>query len=125
MENFKKNHPKPARSLSICRSFSLILIIMIIIIIITLEMWVGNRGMKDEEKTVKYGPLRWELKQQYFGYSLEQYNIIMDVPGGWSTEMEASLTKLLGAKFAEVLRKMQKSVTNSSLHIARIFKVAI
>ena len=45
--------------------------------------------------------------------------------GGWSTEMEASLTKLLGAKCAEVLRKMQKSVISSSLHIERTLKVAI
>ena len=96
--------------------------------IIALEMscsWVGNRGMKYEEKTVKYGSLRWELKQQYVWYSVEQYNIIMDVLGGCSTEMEASLTKLLGAKCAEVLRKMQQSVICSSLNIARTFKVAI
>ena len=25
--------------------------------------WMDNRAIKDEEKTTKYGPLRWELKQ--------------------------------------------------------------
>ena len=27
--------------------------------------WVENRGKKDEEKTVKYSPLRWEMRKQY------------------------------------------------------------
>ncbi|PFX19648.1 hypothetical protein AWC38_SpisGene15931 [Stylophora pistillata] len=34
--------------------------------VVTLEMscpWVNNRTRKDEEKTLKYGPLRWELRQ--------------------------------------------------------------
>ena len=30
--------------------------------------WNGNREKKSEEKTLKYGPLRWELKQFYPGY---------------------------------------------------------
>ena len=39
--------------------------------ILVIEMswpWVDNRLMKDAEKTAKYGPLRWELKQQYPEY---------------------------------------------------------
>ena len=34
----------------------------------TLEMscpWIQNREKKDEEKVLKYGPLGWELKQQF------------------------------------------------------------
>ena len=34
----------------------------------TLEMscpWIENRTRKDAEKTLKYGPMRWELKQQF------------------------------------------------------------
>ena len=34
-----------------------------------------------------YGPLRWELKQQFPGYDIRQYNIIINVLGGWSTEV--------------------------------------
>ena len=30
--------------------------------------WTENREKKQEEKTIKYGPLRWELKQQFLGY---------------------------------------------------------
>ena len=45
---------------------------------------MDNRAIKDEEKTAKYCPLRWELKQQYPGYEGKQFNIITDVLGGWS-----------------------------------------
>ena len=34
--------------------------------VMTIEMscpWIGNREKKSEEKTMKYGPLRWELKR--------------------------------------------------------------
>ena len=41
--------------------------------------WTENREKKQEEKTIKYGPLRWELKQQFPGYDIRQYNIIIDV----------------------------------------------
>lgn len=39
----------------------------------TLEMrcpWIQNREKKDEGKVLKYGPLRWELKQQFRGYRI-------------------------------------------------------
>ena len=39
--------------------------------VITLEMscpWVTNREKKREEKSTKYGPLRWEVKQKYQGH---------------------------------------------------------
>ena len=38
-----------------------------------------NPGKKDEEKTIKYGPLRWELNKQYPGYNIDQCNIVIDV----------------------------------------------
>ena len=46
--------------------------------------WMDHRLKKTEEKTVKYGPLRWEMAQQYPGFTFRQHNIIMDVLGGWS-----------------------------------------
>ncbi|CAH3123920.1 unnamed protein product [Porites lobata] len=36
--------------------------------------WIESRAKKDEEKTLKYGPMMWELKQRYNGYRVEQYN---------------------------------------------------
>ena len=41
--------------------------------------WFENRCQKDEEKTLKFEPLRWELKAQYKGYKINQYNVIIDV----------------------------------------------
>ena len=96
--------------------------------VLTLEMscpWISNREKKSEKKTMKYGPLRWELKQQYRGYEVIQHNIIMDVLGGWSRETETSIKSLLGRKANQVLEAMQKAVLSSSLNIARTFKVMI
>ena len=53
----------------------------------TIEMscpWIESRAKKDEEKTLKYGPMMWELKQRYNGYRVEHYNVIIDVLGGYS-----------------------------------------
>ena len=52
--------------------------------------WVSNRQKKTSEKTMKDAPRRWELKQKYPGYEISQYNIIVDVLGGWSTNVEVS-----------------------------------
>ena len=46
---------------------------------------VENREEKDAEKTTKYGPLRWEFEQRYPGYRVTQFNIIVDVLGGYCT----------------------------------------
>ena len=95
--------------------------------VIALEMscpWIGNRTSKEEEKTAKYAPLRWEIKRQYPGYDVQQYNIIIDVLGGWSTDTEEGMRNLLGSRVRTkgVLLKMQKSVLSSSLNIARTLR---
>ena len=79
--------------------------------IATLEMscpWVSKRGKKNEEKTVKYAPLRWELKQQFLGYEVKQHNIIIDALGGWSREMDTTMGSRDGA-VVEHLSPMQAS----------------
>ena len=95
--------------------------------VILLEMscpWIGNRKQKAEEKTAKYAPLRWELRKQYPSYKIEQYNIIMDMLGGYSKELYSNLKPLLAEKKAkELLQRMQKSVLSSCLNIARSFKI--
>ena len=43
--------------------------------VMTIEMscpWISNREKKSEEKTMKYGPLRGELKEKYKGYEVHQ-----------------------------------------------------
>ena len=47
---------------------------------------------------MKYAPLRWELKQKYPRYEISQYNIIVDVLGGWSTDMEVAVKELVGRR---------------------------
>ena len=56
----------------------------------------------------------WELKQRYNGYRFEQYNLIIDVLGGYSKHLKKSLRKLLGARARSVLERMQKSVISNT-----------
>ena len=81
--------------------------------------WIDNRAKKDEEKTAKYGPLRWELKQRYPDYKIEQTNAIIDVLGGWGEEVERDIFGIVGDKASKILKKMQGSIISSSLNIAR------
>ena len=84
--------------------------------------WVENRCQKEVEKTRKYVLLQYELKQQFKGYKVEQFNIIMDVLGGYSAHLEENVKRLVGKKSNQVLRNMQKSAISSTLHITRTFK---
>ena len=59
---------------------------------------IESRAKKDEEKTLKYGPMMWELKERYNGYRVERYNVIIDVLGGYSKHLKKSVRKLLGAR---------------------------
>ena len=85
--------------------------------------WTENREKKQEEKTINYGPLRWELKQQFPGYDIRQCNIIIDVLGGWSTEVDEAMRELFGARGGEILLRMQRAVISHTLNIARTLKV--
>jgi len=41
---------------------------------------------------------------------VHQYNIVMDVLGGWSKEIEISVQSLVGRKTTQVLERMHKAV---------------
>ena len=95
--------------------------------VVAMEMsrpWVSNRQKKTSEKPMKYAPLRWELKQKYPVYEISQYNIIVDILGGWSTEVEVAVKELVGRHHRDVLKKMQRACLSVTLNIARTFKVA-
>ena len=81
--------------------------------------WIESRAEEDEEKTLKYGPMMWELKQRYNGYRVEQYNVIIDVLGGFSKHLEKSVRKLPRARALSV----QTTVISNTLNIARTFKI--
>ena len=53
--------------------------------------WIDNRSRKEEEKTLKHGTLKWELNQQFSGYKIKQHNIIINVLGGWSHVVDATV----------------------------------
>ena len=79
--------------------------------VVTLEMscpWVSNRDKRTSEKTMKYAPLRWELKQRYPGYEINQCNIIIDVLGGGSKDLDVTLQKLVGSKAKGVCRHVSQ-----------------
>ena len=86
--------------------------------------WVSNRQKKTSEKTMKYAPLRWELKQKYPGYEISQCNIIVDVLEGWTTDVEVAVKELVGRRHRNTLKKMQRACLSVTLNIARTFKVA-
>ena len=50
-------------------------------------LWMEHQEKKSKEKTVKYGPLLFELKKQYPSCDVDRCNIIIDVPGGWSRDL--------------------------------------
>ena len=60
--------------------------------------WLENRESKDFEKTTKYSQLRLELTNRYSEHKqkVNQYNIIMEVLGGCSKEIEQNIKELAG-----------------------------
>ena len=80
--------------------------------------WLENRDSKDFKQTTKYSQMRLELTNRYPEYKVNQYNIIMDVLGGCSKEVEQNIKELVGNKSESIMRQMQKAILSSSLHIA-------
>ena len=85
----------------------------------------GCRIGKSEENTAKHGPLRSELKKQYPGHDIEQFNITLDVLGGRSRDLDLTMRKLFGSRGCVVLRRMQKATISSTLSIVRSFKATV
>ena len=82
---------------------------------------------KDFEKTTRLAmatQLRLELTNRYPEYKVNQYNIIMDVLGGCSKEVEQNMKELVGEKCESIKRQMQQAVLPSSLQIDRMFKLS-
>ena len=84
--------------------------------------WLENRESKDSEKTTKYSQLRLEPTNRDPEYKVNQCNIIMDVLGGCSKEVEKNIKELVGDKCESIMRQMQKAILSSSLHIARMLQ---
>ena len=65
------------------------------------------------------------LGTQTAGYDIRQYNFIIEVLGGWSTEVDEAMRELFatGARGGEILLWMQRAVISRKLNIARTLKV--
>ena len=89
--------------------------------------WLDNHEVKEMEKTQKYGPLIWELRERERnpGYQVKQYNIIIDVLGGFSADVSQTVKELVGEKSATILQRLQRSVISSTLNFARSFKILL
>ena len=83
-----------------------------------------NRESKDFAKTTKYSQLRPEVTNRYPECKVNQYNIIMDVLGGCSKEVEQNIKEYVRDKCKSIMRQMQKAILSSSLHIVRMFKLS-
>ena len=62
----------------------------------------------------KYGPLRLELSRQHPGYEIIQFDVIMDVLGGWSKELEIEMRNIFGTRERDCL--MQNADSCFELH---------
>ena len=79
--------------------------------------------MEEMQKTQKYGSLMWELRERNPGYQVKQYNIIIDVLGGYSADVSDAIKELVGEKSATILQRMQRSVISNTLNIAHNLKI--
>ena len=80
---------------------------------------------KGSREDLKYGPLLWELGQQFPGYGGKQYNVVMNALGGWTRELDVRMRELVGGRSTDVLRQMQRAVLSGTLNITWTFKVAV
>ena len=81
--------------------------------------WMDNRKQKEEEKALKYAPLRLELKRQHPRFKIRQSSIAID-PRNLMVEVKM----LVGSdRCRQVLRRIQKAVLSHTFHIAKTFKV--
>ena len=86
--------------------------------------WLDNRLTEDREKKAKHIPLSWELKQQFPGYNVKQFNIAIDVFGRWSVQLGNTMKELGGQRRSRsVLRRIQKVNLSHSLNLACAFKI--
>ena len=57
--------------------------------------WVENGQQKEEEKTLKYAPLRMELKRQHARFEIKQANIVIDALSGYSKGLTREYSLIL------------------------------
>ena len=84
----------------------------------------SGKEVRGEDGKVRATAIRAK-EVRYPGYDVEQCNIIIDVLGGWSRDVDLTMRKLFGSRGYDVLRRMQKATISSSLNIMRTFKATV
>ena len=46
--------------------------------------WIDNGKQKEEEKILKYAPLRLDLKREHPGFKIRHFSIVIDALSGYS-----------------------------------------
>ena len=69
--------------------------------------------------------IRRNLKRDEPNYTVDQITLVMDSLGGYSQDLRDNVGKVfVDEKTVDrIIRKMQKSVLNNSVHISRCFKL--
>ncbi|XP_068746495.1 uncharacterized protein [Montipora capricornis] len=70
--------------------------------------WLDNCEVRDMEKTQKYGPLMWELRERNPDHQVNQCNIIIDVLGGYSADRLAWILCLMKMRREAMLKKKMR-----------------
>ena len=87
--------------------------------------WTENRGEKQDLKDNKYVDIMSNMKLDYPNHEVDQITLVMDVFGGYGTELRRNIGKVIDCRITQdsVIKNMQKSVISSVSNISRVFKV--
>ena len=86
---------------------------------------VGGKSREEEhgKDTQVWSPSVGTTNALNPGYCIKQHNIVIDVLGGYLRDVSQALRDLGGETSSKVVRRMQKSVITSTLHIAGYVKI--
>lgn len=87
--------------------------------------WIDNRDKRYDEKVEKYEAIRRNIVRDEPDYTVDQITLVMDSLGGYSKNLRENIGKIFkDSKMVDkIIRKMQKSVLNGSVHTSRCFKL--
>ena len=87
--------------------------------------WIDNRNKRYDEKVEKYEAIRRNIVRDEPDYTVDQITLVMDSLGGYSKNLRENIGKIFkDSKMVDkIIRKMQKSVLNGSVHTSRCFKL--
>ena len=67
---------------------------------------MDNRKQREEEKTLKYAPLRLDLKRQLPEFKIRQFNIVIDALGGYPRILKEEVKTLVSSDKCREVRRI-------------------